>query len=71
MKLNGFLLIVYYDLIEISGKEKKKFLKALDWKNLEKHINASKTLLECGQNQRNQRYSEMRTNLKSEQKVLV
>ena len=35
-------VIVYYDLIEISGKEKKKFLKALDWKNLEKHINASK-----------------------------
>lgn len=32
---------LYYDVIEISGKEKKKFLDSLDWKNLKKHLDAS------------------------------
>tara|TARA_B100000579_G_scaffold372362_1_gene335480 strand:+ start:2944 stop:4788 length:1845 start_codon:yes stop_codon:yes gene_type:complete len=32
---------LYYDVIEISGKEKKRFLDSLDWKNLKKHVDAS------------------------------
>lgn len=36
-----FPVSLYYDVIELSGKEKKRFLDALDWKNLKKHVDAS------------------------------